>query len=184
MVENLRYPTIEDTTIIQCELRTNTTDSKKIKEVGLTSKEVAYIYGCYYWFDHANNACPNGWRIPTKDEWIELLGEGETDSDRKSQYKKHIEGGSSGFNAVLSGQHINKGLYYSDITKRGGNDHIHGVYWAQDSGSPYKIMFRKIVKDNLVENVSISPLGTEYSTNPPANSGQGAYSCRCVKDAN
>lgn len=58
-------------------------------------------YGYIYDFKTANAIAIPGWHIPTVDEWKELrkyLG-----GDSKKVYYAIIEGGSSGFNALLSG---------------------------------------------------------------------------------
>jgi len=44
--------------------------------------------------------CPDGWHLPSEDEWIELIDFVAPDS-----YSKLIEGGTSGFDALLGGFH-------------------------------------------------------------------------------
>ncbi len=75
------------------------------------------IYGRLYTWEAAKLAIPKGWHLPSKEEYEMLLeslgGEG------KSAYKQIINGGSSGFNALLGGDRSFDG-YFKRIGERVG----------------------------------------------------------------
>lgn len=83
-------------------------------------------FGRLYTWEAAQKACPEGWRLPTKKEYQDLLKTyREKDKDKeRSAYRALIEGGKSGFHALLSG--------YSD--KDGGFHELenYGHYWSSD----------------------------------------------------
>ena len=71
-------------------------------------------YGRLYTWDAAMKACPDGWRLPSDEEWREMTGqygkeynasEGQEKNDSnnagKSAYKALIKSGNSGFSALL-----------------------------------------------------------------------------------
>jgi len=58
-------------------------------------------YGRLYTYEAAKNVCPSGWRLPTVNDWSELLGKlGGEDLAAPMMLKSSGEGG---FNAKLSG---------------------------------------------------------------------------------
>ena len=60
-------------------------------------------YGYLYDWDTANKIAPVGWHLPTNDEW-QTFANSLSDSRNVTEiYTKIILGGSSGFNALLSG---------------------------------------------------------------------------------
>jgi uncharacterized protein (TIGR02145 family) len=58
-------------------------------------------YGCLYDFETAKASAIPGWHVPTNDELKELYK--YVDGNAKEKYTALLEGGSSGFNAVLAG---------------------------------------------------------------------------------
>jgi len=73
-------------------------------------------YGRYYEWSKAIGACPDGWHLPTRNEFAQLgnsLGilYSRNDIERKKEHLKNkewevlYEGGSSGFNAKLAGSY-------------------------------------------------------------------------------
>jgi uncharacterized protein (TIGR02145 family) len=58
-------------------------------------------YGFLYDLETAKMIVPVGWHLPSKDEWETLYN--YLDGEGKVVYQKVIQGGSSGFNALLSG---------------------------------------------------------------------------------
>lgn len=79
------------------------------------------IYGRLYTWDAAMKACPTGWRLPTLNDYIELIKcLGSNDAGTKLKI-----GGDSGFNASLPGYFDhNDSLFYG----KG----IYGQYWTSD----------------------------------------------------
>ena len=86
--------------------------------------------GLYHWNEMMNyttiestqGICPVGWHIPSDNEWISLeiaLGMHPTTAHLENSWrgtdegKKMIEGGSSGFNALLSGNAVEGGFFNS-----------------------------------------------------------------------
>lgn len=60
-------------------------------------------YGFLYNWETANNVCPEGWHLPTRAEFVELLNNYGGETDREANYLPLITGGESGFNALLCG---------------------------------------------------------------------------------
>lgn len=93
-------------------------------------------YGRLYTWQAAQSACRslgNGWRLPTDDDWRELARlyggiADDSDDGGKAAYEALLRGGSSGFNAVLSGGRAADGRY--DDLK------AHGFYWSASQSSP------------------------------------------------
>ncbi|MBN1184797.1 MAG: hypothetical protein JXB49_21100 [Bacteroidales bacterium] len=69
-------------------------------------------YGYLYDWETAQNIAPEGWHLPSVEEWNELhrfLGAYKkviNEADNEYVFLKMIEGGSSGFNAILGGSYI------------------------------------------------------------------------------
>lgn len=64
------------------------------------------IIGYLYSWETAKKAAPDGWHLPTKDEWEKLENYLEDHAENRLDFKLYnvlIEGGSSGFNAKLGG---------------------------------------------------------------------------------
>lgn len=130
----------------------------------------AAIYGCLYSWDAAKKACPEGWRLPTKEEWEKLAtyyGGGyfegitqQTFGDPAEVYKALIEGGESGFNANKGGYRLNNGTFHYI-----GKD---GFYWAETSF-------------NEEQAWSYSFFNFNQSINRDNNPKDRAYSCKCVR---
>lgn len=77
-------------------------------------------YGCLYTWPAAKKACPDGWRLPTDNDWKELektLGMTDTEINKNLAWRGTNQGtqlkenGSSGFNALMSGVRSNFGGY-------------------------------------------------------------------------
>ena len=91
---------------------------------------IASKYGKLYTWSSALKACPPGWRIPSDDEWKELLLHmggyndimGEIGSSI-SCYENLVENKDVGFNALLGGYRNSDGSY-SNLKKLGG-------YWSR-----------------------------------------------------
>jgi uncharacterized protein (TIGR02145 family) len=88
-------------------------------------------YGYLYNWESAKSSCPKGWHLPSKNEWETLFK--SLGGDKTTMYEKMKEGGSSGFNARLSG-FCDNGSKYLDAGKV-------TFYWSstptQDRGAYY-----------------------------------------------
>ena len=126
--------------------------------------------GRLYTWQEAMNACPNGWRLPTDDEWWAMAGQfGKAHSFSKNgsrgageeAFKKLTKGGGSGFGASLGGQY--NGSAYSEMGEA-------GYYWTsiQDKGSGKVLTYYFSSRKGFVSRV------TENKSN--------YFSCRCVKE--
>lgn len=87
-------------------------------------------YGRMYTWEAAQKACPNGWHLPSNEEWEEMTDTyggsvlSSSPGDRDASYEALIHGGSSGFNALLGGyfdNDNNPGFVY--VNRR-------GYYWT------------------------------------------------------
>lgn len=134
------------------------------------------VYGRLYTWKSAQKACPPGWRLPTDEEWKALAHKfggykevriGFWDNIKyknhgqpEKAYKALIQGGSSGFEALLGGKREGNGYF----------DHIevYGTYWSvtkDDEGNPYYYSFQ-----SYTETLSRQHFGVDW-----------AYSVRCIQ---
>ncbi len=105
----------------------------------------AYFGKLYKWED-AQNVCPDGWHLPSLEEWSTLI-EHET-GENKNAYIQLSKGGKSGFNASLGGFTEN-GKYF-DL---GGEI---GAYWTSTSTEAsediaFSINFSSFSNDTYVD---------------------------------
>lgn len=86
------------------------------------SKKYYNKFGCLYTWTAAQIACPDGWHLPSDDEWKELeKWFGMTEEEiNKSGWRGNNEGSQlkedrkSGFNVLMSGYKSNMGGFYLD----------------------------------------------------------------------
>lgn len=139
----------------------------------LKSEVVAPLFGRYYTWNEAVEACPDGWRLPTPEEFDSLLGTSAGDAMADAQflkkdmwpYRTEVKiTNSSSFNAIPAG--------YQDQTSESYADQGFGEYacWWTSSQA-----------DGLAEYRYI------YLENPVIQKGKGsisslALSVRCVKE--
>jgi uncharacterized protein (TIGR02145 family) len=136
-------------------------------------------YGRLYTWDAANNACPDGWHLPTNDEWKQLemfLGMSQSEADetgwRGTDEGKRLKsttgwnsGGNGtnevGFSALPGGYRTISGSYYGL-----GN---YGYWWSATEYSSSFAWRRSLDYDNdkVYRNISIK----EHS-----------FGVRCVRD--
>lgn len=134
-----------------------------------TSSDSCAKYGRLYTLGAAKVACPEGWHLPSDDEWKTLemyLGMSQSEADESSlrgtdQGNKLKLGGSSGFNALYGGEGVpglfnwageramfwtstksttSSNTYYRGLTKADG-----GIYRLGNSGT--KGMSVRCIKD-------------------------------------
>ncbi|MEJ2596205.1 MAG: FISUMP domain-containing protein [bacterium] len=116
-------------------------------------------WGRLYSWNSAKEACPDGWHLPSDEEWDQLFNfYGGHDVAGKALK----EGGSSGFNAQLAGYRDKKGVY--------GKVDSSAYYWSSTEETEQYASFRGLYKD-------YSNIGLYTYTKPDG------FSVRCVKDA-
>jgi len=130
------------------------------------------VYGRLYHWETAFDACPDGWHLPTDEEWIELIeylgGWGVAGGKMKEMGITHWENpnegatNSSGFAALPGGLRCNGGCTYF-------GKGLWGTFWSSteiDSESAWRV---------TIHNSSevIEPTGGEKLV---------AKSVRCIKD--
>ena len=115
-------------------------------------------WGRLYIWNAAVKVCPDGWHLPNDQEWSNLIiyygGSHYAGKNLK-------EGGTSGFNAVMSGYHDKEGFF--------GKGGVSSYYWSATEQEKDYASFKGIYSE--VENI-----GT-YSYPKP-----DGFSVRCVKD--
>lgn len=117
-------------------------------------------YGSLYTLEAATNNIPIGWRLPSQNDWDDLIN---NYSDTNAAYTALIAGGSSGFEGQLGGQTV--GGSSSQIT-------VLGYYWTaspQTGSNNYYCQFSS-------RSGSVSTLASLPTTN--------MLSVRYVKDVN
>ena len=119
----------------------------------------AKTFGRLYTWEAAQQACPDGWRMPTMEDWEELIaylgGYGYA-------YSKLIDGGSTGFEAQLGG-------WYNQEQYKFNRQGLVGLYWTGSEGANDSAWRYKFYPDiHLV-----------YRHEMPR---EMAYSCRCMTD--
>lgn len=143
------------------------------------------VYGKLYTFSEANQACPNGWHLPTDQEWkilemtlgmstVEADGLNERGTDEGAQLKS-IEGwnsslnigvegvNSSGFNALPAGEwNPSFGPFFNLGTE--------ASYWT---ASAYDTTSAAWMRTLSYDNAQIKRI---YRTK------KMGFACRCVKD--
>lgn len=93
-------------------------------------------YGRLYTWQAAKLACPSGWRVPTIEDWDDLIQAFE--ALNLSPYKYLIDGGESGLNALFGG-YGHTGTFF--------NLGVGGSYWSateRDGGGAYYYDFHGV----------------------------------------
>ena len=127
-------------------------------------------YGRLYTWESAGRACQSlgdGWRLPTDGEWRQMAkeygGVSEDSEDKgKAAYAALLDGGGSGFNALLGGGRSDGGQY--------ARSEAHGFYWSASESDPGSAVFYNFGRGGLAFH---RQGGTEKGW---------ALSVRCVRD--
>ncbi len=126
-------------------------------------------YGALYQWEAAKHACPNGWHLPTDDEWqtlIDYLG-GKNVAGGKLKATYGWENPNTGatntskFSALPSGYRYYNGLFYNL-----GN---HGNWWSATEYNSYDAYYRRL----SYGNAEVGRYGGHKSR---------GFSVRCVRD--
>ena len=115
-------------------------------------------WGRLYTWNAATKACPEGWRLPTDDDWHKLIWR-FGGSDQAGQRLK--KGGESDFDILMAGYRDKLGFY--------GKADSSAYFWTSTEINDGYAAFKGFYKDYA--NVG------EYTYTKP-----DAFSVRCVKD--
>lgn len=143
--QNLNYDTADDTSVCYD-----------------NNSENCFIYGRLYTGDAAQTVCPEGWHLPSKEEWdvlIDYLGGIETAHAFLKPFAMQ-QGKQIGFNLLAGGWYF---AGFNEISERG---HYHT---STDGGLP-----------NSFKSVTFEP-NVSVTTNSTASSSI-MQNCRCIKD--
>ena len=134
------------------------------------------LVGRLYSNPMSSNLCPQGWHIPSKEEWLELFesqgGVFEAGAKLKADNNLWKNPGahadnSSGFSALPAGRSTFNGLTSSFS---GFGDFA--VFWSSTTAANSPVIFSYKLEDRekmVTEDTTLPGLGTHYS-------------CRCIKD--
>ena len=123
-------------------------------------KKNALTHGCLYTWEIAKDICPEGWHLPSQNEYDILLS--TVGGEGINSYNSLIKGGSSGFSAALGGWRSNYGAFnYIDY---------YGGFWSSTQCSKETALYMSITTHNT----------RAYIRN--FDSKVQGYSVRCVKD--
>ncbi|UZR95109.1 FISUMP domain-containing protein [Chondrinema litorale] len=132
------------------------------------SENYASQYGRLYTFEAAKQACPQGWHLPTHDDWM-LLATKFGGKRFAGGFLK--QGGISDFDAQYGGR-----MYKEDDYKAIGK---YGSYWGVaglDSQTPVEYEF------NATNALVVISNSGNYAELENVITPEVAVSCRCVKD--
>ena len=127
-------------------------------------------YGRLYTWESAQRACQSlgdGWRLPTDDEWRQMVkrygGVSDDSADKGSaSFAALMSGGTSGFNAALGGNRSDDGKY--------ARLDDHGFYWTASDNAPDNAPFYNFGKNGKALH------------RQPEGEKQMAISVRCVRE--
>ncbi len=139
-------------------------------------------FGYYYMWDEAMQACPDGWHLPSQEQWENFALQyggfydaGDyTEEDGRKGYKALIGGGNSGFNATLSGFYDNDDDFF--------NLDYSGHYWTSTALSAFQnegVAINGEVKDNAMVMDFVGGRDTLIRSTYQEKSNR--LSCRCIK---
>lgn len=169
--------------------------STKNNELHYGGKTLPGKHGGLYRWETAHKVCPEGWHLPSKNEWYELINNfGDIYVDKfltsswkeyrkipkeerkergrvaKEAFTKLVEGGSSGFDAQFGGYMDSaKGILGAKIGLGSG-----GYFWTADEADD-KTLFGKAWGFQFIQR------GNSFG--PLVKLKRYAFSVRCVKDA-
>jgi len=116
-------------------------------------------YGRLYDWETAKKACPDGWRLPSKEDWEKLTA---NYPDNETAYKNLIAGGESGFNATLHG-------VYSVANNEFLTMKQHGSYWSSTDFNTERAWVQRFLISS----------GDTYESQAIKVNG---HACRCLKN--
>lgn len=121
-------------------------------------------YGRLYTWQAVKVACPSGWRLPTFEEWgnmIRFYNEDPSNDPGSVIYKLLIKDGESGFSVLLGGLRTSYDAFYSLDEE--------GNYWSSTEFGADRVRCYNFYRDHKWA------YQTKYLKNK-------AFSCRCLQD--
>jgi len=113
--------------------------------------------------DIADNICPKGWHLPSREEWVELILEyGFEESGKELFY-----GGRTDFNALHGG--------YAAYRR-------YGQYEEFEADSIYKVAYFLTDEINLTSATTVQIVRDQKEVNFQQMPAEGYYSIRCIRD--
>ncbi len=117
-------------------------------------------YGYFYNWETAKNVCPNGWYLPSEEEFEVLLE--NTGNNESERYSELIIDGNSGFSAFLTGWGYN-----NNFNGKG----VYSSFWSASRNKEDGAISLSISKDNTNNTVNIVNLWSRSAH----------FSVRCIK---
>ena len=118
-------------------------------------------YGRLYTWDASKIACHalgEGWRLPTGDDWRNLV---EAYGGKENSFDRLIAGGDSGFDILFAGRRFWNDFYWSKQR--------YAYFWVDE-----------LFSDQLIQNIHFYKLEKRLEIRP--HDKRNGFSCRCVKD--
>ena len=166
-----KYATVEINGIRWMASNLNHVLDSNTKESGLPKDG-----GCFYSWEEAVNACPNGWRLPTRAEWQGLIDAVGGDSAAAINLRSRAlwdddEKGvdSIGFSALPAG-------YYNVGNSARREEKTNASWWAFSMKSAHEAYVVSIIASNAASNMANN--GMKISEK---DKGLDKHSIRCVK---
>ncbi len=134
-------------------LRVSTTpDKKKLKHVYAydNNEKNVEIFGRLYNYNSAMAACPKGWHLPSKEEWIELfdLFGGYEIAGGKLKSLEYWNTPNTGATDEIGFSAIGGGFGFQDADSITFMDNrMHGDYWGVDSDNSWSVCFYNNYKE-------------------------------------
>lgn len=151
----------------------------KLKEAEAGNGHYSQTYGFLYTYNAAQKAVPEGWRVPTDEDWKKLemsLGMNAGETDRMEEWRGSDQGallkektGGIGFDAQLGGVRVYGATPYG---KPYYDQEAYGCYWSASRFAQTDTTNLGIVRKFFVYSDQIFR-GTSNLT--------AAYSVRCIK---
>lgn len=143
------------------------------------------VYGRLYTFEEANQACPNGWHLPTDEEWKTLemtLGmsalEADALNDRgmdEGAQLKSLEGWNSSINAGVGGT---DNVGFNALPSGEWNPSFGPFFHLGEEASYWTATVYDTTGAALMRTLSYDNAGIKRSYTTP----KMGFACRCVKD--